>query len=444
MKNKIKQSQYGGELSDDDFDYTMDVDVNDLVNYLKGGNLPKAQLSYDLNNPPTLGEYYGFTYPSVETPTLDPDFYKYKRKQPTDYFASDKSLTDFINKRKPLNTLTFNQPVSNESTQKFSELPSKQITFGEQKLKKDPKERVEYRDKEEVVYDPYKIYEPSNQRQYQALFSPYLYNVGKAFDPNLQYPTKTYTEMPLRQYSIGPNYMALNEADAKLRQAINEMADTGSRRLNTLIGTSMQIAKQKGEFARAAEAANLAARKEYDLAKATQQKELDAARDYNRLQRLNAMLTQEGFKSKIAEQTGELQEKHAQFLKKEKEDRIKQDMVNLASKDYDVIFDNKLNKMVIKHNKSGFSMPYDDYVKLDTDRRAKIDEQNKKAAEEKTAATEASIKAKEEQDYKLSPEYKKYQDWLESQNKNTTGTKKYGGWIKENQPIKKRRNRLYY
>jgi hypothetical protein len=119
-------------------------------------------------------------------------------------------------------------------------------------------------------------------------------------------------------------------------------------------------------------------------------------------------------------------------------------MVNLASKDYDVIFDNKLNKMVIKHNKSGFSMPYDDYVKLDTDRRAKIDEQNKKAAEEKTAATEASIKAKEEQDYKLSPEYKKYQDWLESQNKNTTGTKKYGGWIKENQPIKKRRNRLYY
>ena len=457
MKNRNKQ--YGGELTDDDFDYTMDVDVNDLVNYLKGGNLPKAQDSYNLNNPPTLGEYYGIPYPFVETPNFNTNF-EYKRKQPTDYFASDKSLTDFVNKRKPLNTLSFNeQPkVSQSNVYKMPEvvenLPSVDVSgmrITSPKLYTPTATNVpglgnvvdtyQYEDTYNYKYDPYKIYEPSNQRQYQAMFSPYLYNLGKAFDPNLVYPTETYTPMPIREYALGPNYMALNEADAKLRQAINEQVDTGSRRLNTLIGTSMQIAKQKGDLARLAEADRLKAKEKADLTRAAQQKELDRVVDANKLSRMKAMLTQENMRAKLAEQTEKLISEQGKALAKEKEDRLKLSAMNRLSKDYDIVYNPQTGEDVLVHKGTGYSMTFDDFNKRFTDITKKTQEESKKDAENKKAQTEASIEAKREQDYKASPEYKK---WLESQNKTTTGTNKYGGWIKENQPIKKRRNRLYY
>ena len=464
MKNKIKQSQYGGELSDDDFDYTMDVDVNDLVNYLKGGRLPKAQVGKDAKDILSIENYLNnleqdtnpYTFNNTvsdnnitSTPSWATSGVNFNvvtpqgTKQPIQESSglagyqtpTDRNTLNYLNQFYP-NRKTPAQVALGEQKIKFE---PKQFSFN--KLKSEPEERVEYRDKEELVYDPYKIYEPSNQRQYQAMFSPYLYNLGKAFDPNLVYPTETYTPMPIREYALGPNYMALNEADAKLRQAINEQVDTGSRRLNTLIGTSMQIAKQKGDLARLAEADRLKAKEKADLTRAAQQKELDKVVDANKLSRMKAMLTQENMRAKLAEQTEKLISEQGKALAKEKEDRLKLSAMNRLSKDYDIVYNPQTGQDVLVHKGTGYSLTFDEFNKRFGDITKKTEEESKKDAENKKAQTEASIKAKEEQDYKASPEYKK---WLESQNKTTTDSNKYGGWIKENQQLKKRRNRLYY
>jgi hypothetical protein len=250
-----------------------------------------------------------------------------------------------------------------------------------------------------------------------------------------EYVKTVFTPTPITEYAMGPNYLAIDESLARIRDAANEQAGTGSRRLNTLIGAYMQGAKSKGEIARLAEANRLTARKEADTARALQQRTLDTAMQQNKASELSAKLAQEAFREKTVEQIDQLGKQYAKALGQEKADRLKIQANNQLVKDYELIYNPSTGEAKYKHIPSNTYMTQEAYTKMITDSVNKMNADAEAKAKEKETSTNASIKAKQEQDEAKST----------STTTNTKeASKKFGGWIKENQQFKKKRNRLYY
>ena len=443
MKNKF-QKRYGGELTDEDFDYTLDVDTNELVEYLRGGRLPKAQTGRDAKdilsvfnqdyleqdtNP--YSSQKNFTDDEIkniiETPLFATSNFTSPNvvgKQPEVNQSNVYKMPEVVKNLPPIDVSNIKITPSKSYTPTVTNVPGLGNVV----------DRYEYQDSYNYKYNPRRIYDPSNQISYTSGFAPLAYNIGKGWMEKPEYVKTVFTPTPITEYAMGPNYLAIDEGLARIRDAANEQAGTGSRRLNTLIGAYMQGAKQKGEVARLAEASRLDARKQADLKRKEQQVMLDTAMQQNQASKLAAKVQQEAFREKTVEQIDKLGKQSADALRKEKADRLRIQATNQLVKDYELVYDPSTGEAKYKHIPSGTYMTQEAYTKMFTDNYNKMKADVDAKAKEKEASTDASIKAKEEQD--------------KAKSTSTTNTKeaskKFGGWIKENQQYKKKRNRLYY
>lgn len=448
MKNKF-QKRYGGELTDDDFDYTLDVDTNELIEYLKGGRLPKAQIGKDakdilsvfnqdyLNNLEEDTNPYLVQESKIKNITDTPLFATYNFNSPNILGKQPQSQQPEVNQSNvyKIPEVVENLPPVDVTGMRITSPKLYTPTVTNVPGLGNVADRYQYEDTYNYKYNPRRLYKPSNQLGVASMLGPIAYNIGKGWIEKPEYVKTVVTPTPIIDTTMGPNYLAVDESLARIRDAVNEQAGTGSRRLNTLIGAYMQGAKQKGEIARVAEANRLQARKERNLEEKRQQAMFDTAMQQNKAAELAAKVTQEGFREKTVEQINKYIQEFAQGLDSEQKERLKIQATNQLVKDYELIYNPSTGEAKYKHIPSGTYMTQDAYTKMITDSVNKMNADALAKAKEKEASTNESIKAKEEQDKTKS---------TATNTNTTTQANKFGGWIKENQQFKKKRNRLYY
>ena len=415
-QNTLSKEIDGGYLTDDDFD-VIEVDTRDLINYLKGGKLPKAQNSLDmlkLNNPPTVGEYLGFTYPSVDTKSNFNTDFTFKRKEPTDYFKSDKSLTDFISKRKPI--------IPNNNSIEFNTTEPEKVNY-----------RTEYQK------DPWKIYEPSNIIQAKSDYIPGLYNTLTLGQP-LDYARALYTPPPVKSYAMDYNLNPLQQAYNRAATEIRGQASGGSGYLARLQNLALQTGSKEAEYLDKIRSYNLADRKRQDEERVKIQDSMDKAYMLTDASARQARGTRELIRKELFKNEMDRQKNFAKLLSQETQDTIAvENYLNNLSNDY------KYRK-VPGGNWEIVHLPSNTKQTVASDDLGTIIEKNR-------------AKEREEWQKKVDDKEKTIAE-LEAKSKNqnagakatgaagisqlATKTSKFGGWIKENEPYKKRRNRLYY
>jgi hypothetical protein len=435
--------QDGGYL-EEDFDYTEDVDIDDLNNYLRGGYLPKAQGGLGLP-------------PKVIEPT-QAEIEKWKNRIEEDnsnYYIDNEGnalgqlgtigeldYSAFANKDKTIvpvateanrysSPYLLNNPVANKYTDKTNFGP--EITTKSTSTTSDD-------------YNPWKLHEPGNIIQDRAAFGPFGYNLSKYLERPMDRKV-FHTNPVLRREEVTPDYTAVNEAKNSMMDTFRENSRSPQGFIANAINANMEMAKQKNQIAAQTTRENMGLHQKY-LAEVNRNKEiLDAKKQAAYNQYLQDEVTRESFGAAAIKNLSDKETNRGQMLNDERKDRIQIDTyLNQISKDYNLKkLPNGLFE-VIHNNGTKAQYTLDELKEMDrknkeqivTDKandierkQKKLDDDTKKyeieVAERNAAQAERdkAIKLKEEADAKAKT------------------NKKYGGWLKEKPKLTKNRNRLY-
>ena len=443
LQHKNIEYQDGGYLNESDFDYTEDIDLNELNRYLRGGMLPKAQVG--LGVPPKVQEPTQAELDAWQKRTGEDNNNYYMDNEGNALVQlgtiSEMDYTPFANKDQTIIPVAteanrystpylLNNPVVNKYVDKTN--------FGPEITTKSTSTNTS-------TYDPWQLREPGNIIQQRANLGPMMYNAGRFLDRIDK--TQTYhTDPTLRRESVTPDYTAANEAANATAAALRENSRSPQGFLATSISANMNLAKQKNAIANDATKQNIQYRQNYlgqvNANKAIKDQKQQAA--YQQDQRNKVARDEYGVS--FVEDVRKYQQDKGEFLNKEREDRIRRDTyLNKIAKDYQFKeLPNGDYEIVMNGNK--VSMPYEQAVKVLEDAKTKAQSE-----------TDASVKAKYD---KLAAEQtaeiarlKKEKEELEANKNKSTGTgagagaggmgKKFGGWLKEQSQHTKKRNRLY-
>ena len=461
LQHKNIEYQDGGYLNESDFDYTEDIDLNELNRYLRGGMLPKAQdgkivetigTADDLRKKMTTGiDYNKFDIGANNAINEQ----QRKSQLSNDSFARQMSylnpkeyewkLPETEYRREGERSNIFGTPFDyNETT---DELGIKSYNnVNDAPVKNDPTKIVTNKSTNTSTasseYDPWQLREPGNIIQQRANLGPMMYNAGRFLDRIDK--TQTYhTDPTLRRESVTPDYTAANEAANATAAALRENSRSPQGFLATSISANMNLAKQKNAIANDATKQNIQYRQNYlgqvNANKAVKDQKQQAA--YQQDQRNKVARDEYGVS--FVEDVRKYQQDKGKFLNKEREDRIRRDTyLNKIAKDYQFKeLPNGDYEIVMNGRK----------MTMSPEMLEKTIEDDKAKAQ---AKTNADIKAKEDANTAELAKLKKEKEELEAAKNKPSGagagagggnpiTKKFGGWLKEQSQHTKKRNRLY-
>jgi hypothetical protein len=416
-QDNLEEYKHGGNLmKEEDFDFYADVDNKRIFKYLRGGNLPKAQNSLDVTetffNPAGLLEQ-GYTAPSLIDETVyDPSSFE--------NFNEKMKLQTALGFGKAYEVPTYTIETPNQFESRYDDIlgsDKKLLQRYDVGLNKKLKPESPYGD-----YNPWRVYEPSNIMQLAGQDAVLGYNtmmgLKRAATPKIH-----YTEPIIKKQSITPNYLAANEAIARISDSVRESSRSPQQMIANLVNAEMQGAKQKSQIAADTQAKNLQLEQQY-YDRLNQQKAMkDQLYRQAEAQRLANEVTKQQFQKTAVENVEKKLQSIGVALGKEKADRIKlNNYLNQIAADYEYKVD--ANGMpYIVHKPTGASMTMEAY-------QATL----KKKAEDMAKTRHSSVL--EEEGEKSATERAKEANKVK-------GKKQYGGYYTPKKKYKKVKNRLY-
>ena len=402
-----------------EYDFSIDVDDEDLEEYMNGGNLFKAQGGLNISEDELKKKGWLTESGKQRTPNLvetvgsawgkDGDIYGFD-------YTGDKSM---IPKDQEI------IPVANESnivsTPYLLNNPEIIKSYGDVDI--DDKDVITDNFSNDINdYDPWQLYEPGNLTQHYSEYGPLLYNVSKYLEPTVERKV-FHTNPTLRRDSVTPDYTGANESRNVIMNTLRENSRSPQQFIANAVNANMELAKQKNQIANQTLQQNIQLKQQY-LDKVNQNRAvLDAKRQQAEQLHLMDEATKEDFGRQAVEVAEKMGKHKGQFLNQEKSDRIKMDTyLNQLSKDYQ--YKQLPNGLwEIKHVGGNTTYMNDEQLKAHFD-KVKSDR-------------DAELKA--QSDAKM----KNAQATIDAAKGKTEESKKFGGWLKEKPKPKTHRNRLY-
>lgn len=413
----------GGELlTDDDFDYAMDVS-EDQFRMLNGSKLPKAQNSLDLDNKDETESFFnpsgllnqnslGYNRPGLTDRNFRKEF---------DPFMAKADAMGSVTLGRPMNVPQYNLDYEMPYSSKYSNLSEDNILAKyDVETDRTPKSSKNKSDSPYGDYDPTKLSEYSNILQHQAQGVPIAYDTMMGLKP-IKDPKMFYTKKNFKKQTVTPNYLAIDSAMSNINDQVREGSRSPQAMMANMINARMSGAKQKSELANKIQQQNLQLEQQY-LSQVNQEKDkLDGRRDKRERQREANLVTRQQSQKEAVNNISQRLIDKGLMLGQEKSDRIRlNNYLNEIASDYEYKIDkNGMPYVVHKGNGTAMSMPQ--YEKMLEDQVTK----NATTAHSDAADPNAKVKVDSET------------------GKVSTESNKYGGWVGNKKRYKRVRNRLY-